>query len=250
MSTENLPVKWEEELAREAKEVAALETPALAKISLQAGVMQYQGVAVPGNKMECIILAMAFERRFDTKPFDPSNISPPDCFSLSLDDSDDVGPWPTIEEPQSDTCATCIQNQWQPNPRKPGKNHKPCKERRRLIIIPKSALETGILKAEMAMITVPVTSIRYWGAYVNQVAAAYRRAPWRVVTEISVHPDPRTQFAVKFATVDVFGEEYFADISTKRNEAIKAVLQPWDVIPLEKQENAPPPESDKKPKKY
>lgn len=239
----NLPVKWDEEMAKAATEVASLETPPLAKISLRSGVMQYQGVVVPNNKLECIILISGFERRYDTKPFDAMNIQPPECFSLSLDDSDQTAPWPTIEEPQSEFCISCPQNAWQANPKKPGKNHKPCKERRRLILLPKTALEhKNIASAEMAMLTVPVTSLRHWGQYVNILRASHRRPPWGMVTEIQVTPSVANQFEVKFTPISPIPEDYLGEIHARLPGAAEAAMSPWDVVPLEKQKQQPQPE--------
>lgn len=242
-ATKNLPIKWDEEMARHAKEVAELERPPLSKISLQSGVMQYQGMVVPDNKLECIILALAFERRYDTKPFDAMNIQPPDCFALSVD-GEAMTPYGEIVEPQHENCDECPRNKWVPNPRKPGKNHKPCKERRRLVLLPKSAIQTqGAVKgAEMAILTVPVMSVRNWGAYVNLLLAEFRRPPWGMVTEISVSPDTKSQFAVKFRAINTIPDDYLGDIHGRIPGATEAAMSPWDVIPLVAQKNEAPTE--------
>ena len=54
------------------------------------------------------------------------------------------------------------------DPRKQGNKGKACKERRRLAIIPAAAIKDGeIAKAELAVLSLPVTSLGNWGNYVN-----------------------------------------------------------------------------------
>jgi hypothetical protein len=238
MTTENLPVAWEEELAKSATEVAALETPKLANFSFRAGVLAYQGVALPGNKLECIIVASAFQHRLYEGAFDADNPATPICFALSLT-GEDMVPHEASTQPQSDKCETCENFKWGSAEKGRGKA---CKAGRRLIAIPKSALEHGVAKAEMGMATIPVTSVRGWANYVNSLATQYRRPPWAMLTEMSVVPDVKTQFQVKFAPVGMVENEHLAAIRAKIEMANAVLLAPYEFS-----ENAAP--KDDKPKK-
>jgi hypothetical protein len=243
-------VSWQEELAREAKEVASIERPAITQISLRAGVMQYRGVPIPGNKLKCVILSSAIERRYDTKPFDPANIAPPDCFALSTSGID-MGPDPNSSDPQSAKCEGCPMNAWQPNPRRPGKNHKPCKERRRIVVVPADTVESGTVRgAEMAMLAIPVTSVKHWAAYVNRIATEYNRPPWGMVTEIVVTPNAQTQFEVKFEPVSPIEEDYLPGVYARVAGAKDAVLVPYDASGYMAPEDAPEEKKPKKPSKF
>lgn len=247
--SENLPMRWEDEMAKEAKDVARQERPSVTQISLRAGMMAYRGVAVPGNKLQCVILASAIERRYDTQAFDADNIRPPDCFALSVSGVD-MGPAPESPEPQATKCAECPKNAWQPNPNRKGKNHKPCKERRRVAVIPVDAVKSGQTRgAELAMLAIPVTSVKHWAAYVNRIAAEYNRPPWGLITEIVVTPNPQTQFEVKFNPIDALTEEDLPHVYARIQNAKDVVLTPYDASGYMVPEDAPKAD-DKKTKKY
>lgn len=242
-------MSWDEDLAREAKEIAAQERPSISQISLRAGVMQYRGVAIPGNKLKCIIVASAVERRYDTKPFDPSNITPPDCFALSITGQDMV-PDPNSSAPQAANCAACPHNAWQPNPKRPGTNHKPCKERRRIVLVPADSVDSGTVRGvEMAMLAIPVTSVKHWATYVNRIASEFSRPPWGMITEISVTPNPKTQFEVKFEPLDVIPSDHLPHVHARIEGAKGAALVPYDATGYMVPEDAPE-RKDKKPAKY
>lgn len=246
----NEVVRWEDELAKEAKEVARLERPSVTQISLRAGMMQYRGVAIPGNKLQCVIIASGIERRYDTEAFDPQNIRPPDCFALSTTGVE-MAPDPGCKDPQSATCETCAQNQWQPNPRRPGKNHKPCKERRRVAVIPLDAVKSGNTRgAELAMLAVPVTSVKHWAAYVNRIAAEFNRPPWGMVTEIVVTPNPQTQFEVKFNPIEPLTEDDLPHVHARIQSGKDVILTPYDSSGYMVPEDAPAKPEPKKNAKY
>jgi len=245
--SENLPMKWEDELSKEAKEVARNERTAITQISLRSGMMAYRGVAIPGNKLECVIIASAIERRYDTQKFDSDNIRPPDCFALSVSGVE-MEPHEDAPNKQSAKCADCPMNAWQPNPDRKGKNHKPCKERRRIALIPVDAVKSGQTRgAELAMIAIPVTSVKHWAAYVNRTSAEFNRPPWGLITEIAVTPHAQNQFEVKFRPIDVLTEDDLPHVYARIQNGKDAVLTPYDSSGYMVPEDAP---KDKKPAKY
>lgn len=215
-------VNWQDQMAAEAKEVAAQETPQMSYISLKSGIMSYMKQPVPGNKMRCIIIGTAFERRYDTKPYDPMNFVPPDCYALSVTSDEGMVPPDTVKDQQSTDCDSCPMSKWQPNPQKPGKKHKPCKEKRRMLLVP--ALSDDYAKAEAAMLNVPTTSVKNWANYVNECAAVHRRPPWGVITEISVHPHLQFQIEVKFTCVGLVEEDKLAGVHARTGPAAHAML--------------------------
>lgn len=218
--------RWEDTLAKEAKQVAALERPALSQISTRAGQLVYQGQPVPGNKLPCIVIASAFENRYYDRPFDPNNRSAPKCFSLSLT-GDDMVPSEEVKEPQSPACSGCKLNQWGSDPK--GGKGKACKQVRRLALLPAAAVATGGSKTtEMALISIPVTSARNWANYVNQCATEYSRPPWALITEISTEPNAKTQFQIIFKTMGMVGDEYLGDMQKRIELAQNVLLEPYD----------------------
>lgn len=221
-------VNWQEELANSAKEIASRERPATSQIGLRAGVMMYQGQQIPGNNLDCIILSSVVENRYDTKPFDPNNIQPPDCFALSIS-GEEMVPSDKAGDRQAERCDLCDMGKWTPNPKRPGKNHKPCKERRRLALLPADVIKTGNFKtAELAIITVPVTSVKYWAAFVNALTAEYSRPPWGMIANISARPHPVNQFEVNFKAVSKIPDEVLGQVHGRIANANETLLTPYD----------------------
>lgn len=240
--SDNLPVKWDERLAEAAKEAASTERPALSAITFRAGIMSYMGQAVPGNSLDVIIISSAFEHAFYKDRFDANRPSSPVCFALSLD-GENMQPHADSHDPKSDTtCDECELFKWNSDPN--GGKGKACKEKRRFAVLPAAAVNDGIEKAEMATMSIPVTSVKHWRNYVNNVAASVARPPWGVITKITVTPNSKTQFEVKFDCVGLVSEDILGDV-------FKRIVRAQDVLltPYEYQESAEPP-APKAGKKY
>lgn len=223
----NEVVRWDEELAKQAKEVASLERPALSQISTKGGFLRYQDQAIPGNKLSCIVVASAFENRYYDKPFDPDRRESPVCWAISLT-GEDMAPNPEdVKTPVSPTCAECPNFQWgsQGN----GKKGKLCKSVRRLGLIPTSSVADGnAAKAEVALLSVPVTSAKNWANYVNQCSAEFARPPWALITEVYTEPDPKNQFAIKFRCIGAVADEMLGDLMKKVELVQPILLTPYD----------------------
>ena len=242
-------VDWKTEMANQAKAAAAVETPSLSYISLKAGIMTYMKQPVPGNALDVIVIGSAFERRYDTKDYDPNNFTPPDCYAISIKGDKDMVPAEGVKDRQSAACDDCTMNSWQPNPKKPGKKYKPCKEKRRLLLAPASVLKDGSIgTAELAMLNVPTMSLKNWSNHVNNCAAQYSRPPWDVITKVSVHPNVNTQLEVKFAIVGLVEESDFAAIHARAQKVEHLLLVEHE--PYGEQAEAEERKKDAKPKKY
>jgi hypothetical protein len=239
-------ITWEQELEKAAKEVASRERPSLSNISLRNGIMQLSGTPVPGNALPCVIIASAFENQWFAGDFDPNNIKNPDCYALS-DDGENMVPDPSIEHPQHENCTDCPKGQWRTDRR--GGKGKDCKEKRRLALLPSDALKDGNIKtAEMAVLTLPVTSRANWANYVNQLAAEHRRPPWAVLSTVSVHPHPKNQFEVRFKCDALVNEDHLSDLNMRIGSAMQVLLTPYDKAGGPAIDPTKP--ADAKPKKY
>jgi len=247
---DQVPVRWDEKLAGYGKEVAALERPSLAQISLRAGVMKYQDQIVPGNKLDCLIIASVFENRWYPNKFDPNKRENPGCFALSVNGKD-MTPHDTSPQLQSDACETCPQFQWGSAP--DGGRGKACKQVRRLALLPATILKDTdvdkIATAEMALMSVPVTSGKNWANYVNNLSNEYHRPPWAVLSTVYVEPDPRTQFQVKFKYLGFVSDEYLEAVEKRYLSATDVLMTPYDFSGSDA-EQAPAAKADKTGKKY
>jgi hypothetical protein len=227
MSESQLPIQWEEELAKSAKEVALTERPAISQISTRSGMLSYQKQPVPGNKLDVIVIATAYENKyFAGRAFDPNNYQAPVCYALSLLDEDMV-PHEDSSDQQSTSCATCEQFKW--GSQGPGKKGKACKSARRLALIPADVIKSGnIGSSELAVLSIPTTSQKNWANYVNSVAGEYQRPPWGIITEVRAEPDARTQFQIRFAFKGLIDNEYLGAIHRRIPMAQDVLLTPYD----------------------
>jgi len=230
MNESNVPMRWDEELAKSAKEVSSLERPALSQISLRAGMMTYMKQPVPGNKLDVVVLAAVFENKYFTGSFNPDKYEAPVCYALS-ETGESMSPHEDSTEKQSDVCATCPKSKWGSASVPGGRQSKgkACKEARRLALVPADVVRSGnIATAELAVLSVPSTSLKNWANYVNAIASEYSRPPWGVLTEISVVPDAKTMFQVKFQMKGLVEDEYLGPVHKRILPATNVLLTPYD----------------------
>ncbi len=232
--------QWEDRLAEYAKESSKSETPSASYISLKSGVLSYEGNPVPDNKLQVIVLDSAFENTFYATKYDPNNLASPKCFSIDHDNSGMV-PHDLSEDKQSETCLECPMLKWGS---KEGSRGKACQERRRLICIPATVESADeILTAEVAVMKVPVTSVKIWATYVNTLDAMYKRPPFAMITELATVPDQKTQFKLVLNPVESINMEWLDAIIKKREMSQDILLKPYDRI--EDEEAAKPKEDTK-----
>ena len=220
-------VNWEERLAGDAKDIAATERPSVSRISVRSGILSYEDTPYPDNTLDCIVVNHCFENRWYDTDWDPDNIVPPRCFALAFE-KEGLVPHANADA-QATSCAECPKAKWGSDPR-PTSKGKACGEIRRLAIIPYNTELTPemITEAELALMSIPVTSVRNWSNYVNKVGASYRRPPWAVVTTIKVIPDTKTQFKVTFDSPRALDDALLGALDTKRGSVVSALTQPYD----------------------
>jgi len=196
MSTELLD--YEALLAGMAQEAAKTERPSTSSVSFKAGMVAYNGTPVPGNKLDCIIIASSHANKLYEGKYDPGNITNPSCYAYSPDGMNMV-PHPSVVDPKHDNCTSCPNNQWGSDPS--GGKGKACKNTRSLALIPASTKPEEIADAEVAIANLPVTSGQNFGTYVNKLATLFNRPPLGMVTQIGTAPDLKSQFKVTFTNV-------------------------------------------------
>lgn len=215
-------------LAAEAKAAAAKERPALGRIGLKSGVMTYAGQPVAGNKMEAIVLCASFRNVWYAGRYDPNNIVNPNCFALSMSD-EGMAPHANVSKPANGTCAGCPHDEWGSDPN--GGRGKACKQTRRLVLLPGHAMEQGpdaLRTAEMAVLDLPVTSVKNYSSYVNTLTASTQMPTYAAVAEISVVPDAKTQFKVNFRPMRVVPSmEHLQAIKSRIDGAQLVALEPY-----------------------
>lgn len=202
-------VSWKEELAKRSALAAAIEEnvgSGGAFISLKGGQMQYQGAAVPGNKMNVVVIDHILEYSFYEDGYDPDNPQPPSAYALGTDEKTIRWHENSIAEFDGEPiagelCKDSSINQWGSADKGKGKA---CKNQRRLALLTEDQVEDAdtISEAQPAFLKVPVTSVKAWAGYVRQLDKSMQIPPLGVITEISVVPDPKTQFKLQFKLVE------------------------------------------------
>jgi hypothetical protein len=151
-------------------------------VSLKGGIMQYNGAAMPENRMKAIVLDYVLENQFYEGVFDPDNFKAPSCYAFGTDPAT-MAPNPeNVENPVNPTCHGCPNNEW--GSAEVGKG-KACKEVARLALITEGDLE-DVENANVAYLKVPVTSMKNWAGLVRQLDDVYHKPPLAFITEISI----------------------------------------------------------------
>lgn len=200
--------KWDEELANIAKANAAGTKVSRGKfISFSGGMMSYGGVKVPNDELRCIIIGHINHNAYYEGAYDADNKQPPSCYAFGQE-PEDMAPHEAALDKQHDNCAECPMNQWKSD----GKKGKACKNTVRLAVIPEDSLENvdDLKKAEVVYISVSVTSVKNWNAYlVNTLLNDLGRPAWAVVTKVKRVPDTKSQFKIEFSMEELIEDSSF-----------------------------------------
>lgn len=230
-----LPPELAAEFAAEAQDAAAKERPSISRLSLRSGILSFAGEPVKERFVDSIILWGTIWHKFYEGRFDPNNIVNPTCFAVGEDEAAEMRPHENVENPpcgEAGTCASCPKFQWGTAMRDgvPSRG-KACKETRRLVMIPRDALADpeSVLKAELALMDVPVTSLKVYASFVNMLSVTMKRPAWTVVTRIEVVPDLKTQLKLQLTPVDVINNPaILSALKEKREQAKRAAVIPYD----------------------
>jgi hypothetical protein len=200
-------VTWKEKLAAAAKKHVEQEasTATGSFITLPAGILTFQGNAMPNNEMTCVVIDSILENNFYEGAYDAKNPQNPVCFALGRDESEMVAHEKSTypQGAENGACQGCEHNEWGTAVNAKGEptRGKACQQRRRLMLIPEDCLKKGpegVAKAQVAFFKLSVTSVKNWAAYVNSLAARYSAPPFAFVTKIKVVRDARTQHQTQF----------------------------------------------------
>jgi hypothetical protein len=229
-------VDWQKQLAAMAIATAEAEKPSGNWVSFKSGVLSVGGNPIKGNKMAVVIIHSAFENQIYKDKYNANNPGQtPYCYAIAELD-EDLKPHPDAADPQAATCAECPNNVWGSDPE--GGRGKACKNVRRIAMI--SVGDMGdIPKAPVALAKLPVTSVKNWSTYANQIANVLKIPPLAVITEMSVEPDAKTQFQVNFSLVDKITDGAMIQaLLTKRKDTTPLIFAGYEK-PMETKQATP-----------
>ncbi|GAF89225.1 unnamed protein product, partial [marine sediment metagenome] len=232
-STDVVAKEWEDKLAKYASDESKQEVPTASYISLKSGILTYAGTPIPDNKLQVIIIDSIFENTYYPGAYDPNKLESPECFAMNHQ-LDDLVPHAKSVDKQHQNCEECPNLVWGSKPNSRGKA---CQERRRLIVIPATVESADdVLTAEVAVLKVPVTSVKNWASYVKTLDAMYKRPTFAMITELSTTPDPKTQFKLDFKAIESINMEFLDAVIKKRELSQDILLKPYDKIDDNKEE--------------
>lgn len=259
-------INYKERFAKDAQEHAQREARQGAQLSLRGGVFSIGGQTL-GPKIAVIVVDSIFENNFfnPNYPFDPDNPLSPMCYAMSRLKSDltphesmqadmtwfvPQSPW-NMEGNHPGPCSSCKKNEWGSSERGRGKA---CQNRERLFIIPagyyqppkpRAAPELHLFEdpahfrtADVIGLRLPVTSGESWAKYVTQLATSHRRPAYAVFTEITLIPDPKTQFKAAFELIEMVPDSLFEIVTARVNAQLMAPF-PVFTAPTAEQRNPP-----------
>ena len=196
-------IPWEQELAAAAKNQS--EAPKTGGgdrtfLSFKSGQMSYGDRPIKENKIDVIILDYAYVNQFYPNVYNPKAPESPSCYALGRTTAE-MAPHKDAEDPQSELCAKCPQNEW--GSRGDGGQGKACKNGIRLTIMAAGDLAGDIEKAAIAYVSIPPTSAKSFGAYHKEEFCDEVGSPTKptyvYTTTIEVVPDKQSQFKILFS---------------------------------------------------
>lgn len=230
---------WREDVAKDAKDIAASEVTSGRFISTRAGVFGFDGKTLK-NPLEVIVLDHVFENTRYVGDFDPDAPASPICFAFGRSEAE-MKPHPMAVEPQHPTCKGCQWNQFGTAERGKGKG---CKNIRRLAVMLPGQLE-DVDNAQVAYMKLPVTSTPPFASYVKGLDASLGLPPYGVITAIKSAPDPKSQYKLDYSVVEkVDLDEHYPAIKAKRAKIAEEIMFPYQ--PREQAEAAPKSTAKKK----
>jgi hypothetical protein len=177
-----IPDDVKELLAQAAKDQGDAETSSVPYMSIK-GKKFSVGDEKLGPTLDVVILADAFDHSFYDKDYDPDVISPPACWAVGPREQE-LAPPENVPVRQSETCATCHQNEF--GSAKNGKG-KACRNGRRLLV---ASVNDGIVNlGDLAIINIPPTSLKAYARYTKNITSIHKLPTWAVVTKLTFDDD-------------------------------------------------------------
>ena len=236
--------KWDEKFAKYAKEgKEQLKNIATGGIGVRFGhgTITVAGNAIPGGKLECVIIGTAALNAWYIKAYNADEASAPDCYALANDvDDPAMAPHPQATSKQSPTCAECEKNQFGTASTGRGKA---CGNNLRLgLLTADDASDAeGAVTAELATAKISPTNRKAYKAYTDMLEEEHGRPVWAAVTEIQSFHDDKTQIRLEFKLVDPIEDDAILQALEKRYLKIRdegTLLRPFAMIDKSAQKKA------------
>ena len=191
-------------------------------IGIRNSKFSYKGDVI-GRSMLSIIVDFVHAQTWYVNAFDPDNPEPPSCHALSVS-GDEMQPFADSPMKQSDWCDGCPLDAWESADVGRGKA---CGQQYKLAVLAAGPGET-LDNAELAIMTVPPTSLKNFDAYVKHLKKKFKRPPHGVLTRFSFDEDAEHPVLMFEDEAAIKVIEDAQSINARREEARTLLMTPPD----------------------
>jgi hypothetical protein len=214
----NLPVNYAAQLAAEAADIAKqIAAPGGDRIRYNGNASFKTPDGMEGEAIEAVIVNFVSTNLFYDSPYDKGNPNPAACFAINAEPKQLI-PSPNSPNKQADNCAVCPQNQFGSS----GKG-KACSNTRLLAVIASTAIDDPSNVADIWVMSVPPTSIKFFDAYVASLSAKQKTIPVGVITTIYLD-NKNTYASPRFEVVRPLTDNELGVFMSRREEAMTRLL--------------------------
>ena len=203
-------------------DAARLNKPVGNTIGIRNSKFSYKGDVI-GRSMVSIIVDFVHAQTWYVNAFDPDNPEPPSCHALSVK-GDEMQPFADVPKKQSDWCDGCPLDAWESADVGRGKA---CSQQYKLAVLAAGPGET-LDSAELAIMTVPPTSLKNFDAYVKHLKKAHKRPPHGVLTRFSFDEDAEHPVLIFEDEAKIKTVEDAQSVNGRRDEARTLLMTPPD----------------------
>ena len=219
-----LPSAWLQERLSEVQEnLDAIDTFRLPKIKVTGAGIQVNETDKPVAEIEGVVVFAKKTNIYYAKPYKPSELSPPDCFSL-----DGKLPSPSVASPQHTTCKGCPKAEFGTNAMQSGKA---CRNLKLLYVL------VGDRAIFPRQLTVSPTSLKAADGYLMDLTAsgiAYHAIKTKIK---STSFD--TYSKLTFTVGDRLNEQELVDVGAIRSQMLPHMRSDMVELPTGEGERAP-----------
>lgn len=215
-----LPVNYAAQLAAEAAAISKqIAAPGGDRIRYNGNSGFKTPDGMEGDVLEVVIINFVSTNLYYDSPYDKGNPLPAACFAINAEPKFMV-PSPNSPNIQADNCNVCPQNQFGSSPVGKGKA---CSNTRLLAMISSAALEDVDNAADIWIMSVPPTSLKFFDAYVASLSAKHKTVPVGVITQ--VYLDSKNTYASpRFEVVRPLTDSELGVFMSRREEAMTRLL--------------------------
>lgn len=214
-------------------------------VSARNGQLYVNGVPHPHNWIDVIAVSDCHAYYLYADRYNPDESAVPICYALGKLPTE-MKPHPLAAQPQAASCNECPNLAWGSAADGKGKR---CSQRQRVLLVDADVQPGGVMAADSALLTVSVTSVKYYADFVELVARKFNLPSFGVVVRIKVQPDPKVQLKYLFEPQRLVDMALIPELLQRAQTADDELMRAFEPIPEPPATN-PDAKSPRKPRKF